>query len=318
MKSKSAIISAGIITIFTFPFAHPVLAVEGGLARPISGAAITPYVGLVPPLPGFDMAVGEAYYTGSIGGSTTVPVGNNLTLGVDMTASFTPISLLYIWDTSSKKWNFASAVSLPLAYVKAEADVTLGRLRGKVTDDTFGLFDLAVTPIEASYHISETDHVAFNFTVWAPTGRYDPDRLANLSLNNWTFVPGVAYTKIFPKSGIELSGMWALYFYTENTATDFQNGIESDLELLGVKRFKNGAGIGAIFSWINQITDDEGPAADRLDGFSGYAVGAGPIITYTTKLGKHDLDLNARFIHEFESKNRVEGDLFQLSATLKF
>jgi hypothetical protein len=37
------------------------------------------------------MEVTEAYYDASTGGATTVPIGVNLTLGVDIKASFTPI-----------------------------------------------------------------------------------------------------------------------------------------------------------------------------------------------------------------------------------
>ncbi|HEV2840368.1 MAG TPA: transporter [Chthoniobacterales bacterium] len=294
------------------------LAVEGGLGRPISGAMINPYAGLVPPLPGFAVGVTEAYYDASIGGGTTVPIGINLTLGVDMKVSFTPITILYMWPTQGKEWNFASAFSLPLAYVEAEATVTLGRLTGRVKDDDFGLFDIVLVPIVASYHISETDHVAFNFTVWAPTGEYDPDRLANLSTNTWTFIPGVAYTKIFPKANVELSVAWGLQFDTENTGTNYQNGILSDLEAAVIKRWKNGFGFGVIGSWIQQLTDDSGPTADRLNGFSGQAFGVGPIVTYSTKVGKSHLDFNARYVHEFENSNRPEGDLFQFSANLKF
>jgi len=44
----------------------------------------------------------------------------------------------------------------------------------------------------------------------------------------------------------------------------------------------------------------------------------GPIVTYTTKIGKSLLDLNARFIPEFGNEKRVQGNLFQFSATLKF
>ena len=47
----------------------------------------------------------------------------------------------------------------------------------------FGLFDLAFTPIIASHHFSETDHLAFDFTFWAPTGSYQKGRLVNLSTN---------------------------------------------------------------------------------------------------------------------------------------
>ena len=69
---------------------------------------------------------------------------------------------------------------------------------------------------------------------------------------------------------------------------------------------------------IQQLTDDGGKAADRLNGFVGRAFGVGPMLTYSTKLGKSHLDFNARWVHEFENRKRPQGDLFQLSATLKF
>lgn len=310
-----AIVSTGLFVISTLQN----YAVEGGLGRPISGAGILPYAGLIPAAPGFAVAVGETYYDGSISGNRTVPVGQNLTLGIDMKVSFTPISLLYIWDTSTNlNWNFASGVSLPVTWLEAKANVSVGPITGQRKDEAFGLFDLAFVPITASYHITPTDHLAINFTVWAPTGEYDPKDLANLSLNNWTFIPGIAYTKILPKANVELSAMWAMQFYTENPDTDYQNGILSDLEVMAVKRFKCGAGLGVIGSWIKQVTDDSGPTADALDGFSGQAFGIGPILTYTTHVGKSHLDFNARWIHEFENKNRIEGNMFMLNATLKF
>jgi hypothetical protein len=306
-----------VVFIFLASSATSVFAVEGGLGRPISGAAIAPYAGLVPPEPGFAVTIGEVYYDGSISGA--VPLGNfNIQLGIHMAVSFTPIALSYIWPTTSKEWNFAFAVSFPLAYLDVEANGTLGRLSGRKTDHTFGLFDLAFTPLVASYHISQTDHIAFSITVWAPTGSYDPNRLAVLSLNNWTVIPGLAYTKIFPKQNIELTGIWQLQFYTENPATNYQNGVLSDLEATVIKRFKCGAGIGVIGSWLEQLSDDSGLTADRFHGFSGRAFGVGPIITYTTKVAKCLLDLNARFIPEFGNEKRVEGNLFQFAATLKF
>jgi len=93
------------------------------------------------------------------------------------------------------------------------------------------------------------------------------------------------YTKIIPEANIELSGTWQMEFYTENPATHFQNGILSDLEVLAIKRFKGGFGISFVESWIQQVNDDEGAPA-TLDGFSGRAFGIGPIVAYSTKLGK--------------------------------
>jgi hypothetical protein len=116
---------------------------------------------------------------------------------------------------------------------------------------------------------------------------------------------------------LELSGIWDMEFYTENPDTHVQNGILSDLEVLAIKRFKNGFGIGFVESWIQQVTDDDGiPAA--LNGFVGRAFEIGPIVTYSTKLGKSDLDFNARWIHDFDVSKRVEGDGFNFTASLKF
>jgi hypothetical protein len=271
---------------------------------------------VIPPEPGFAFATGETYYEGSIGASRTVPIAGLLVANVDMKASFTPIALFYIWPTPTKEWNFASAVSFPLAWLKVTANLS-GPLPVRKTESTFGLFDLAFTPIVASYHFSQTDHLAFSFTFWAPTGSFEKGRLVNLSQNTWTFIPGVAYTKILPEDNIELTGIWQMEFDTEDHATHYQNGILSDLEVLAIKRFKNGLGIGFVESWIQQVNDDGGaPAA--LNGFAGRAFGIGPIVTYSTKLGKSHLDFSARWIHDFDVSNRVAGDGFNFSASLKF
>src|SRR5262245_12956953 len=315
--SKRLLVGASALTII-FSCANSALGVEGGLARPISGMQIVPYAGVIPPEPGLAVSVGEIYYQGSIGGTANVEIGGLLVANVDVKASFNPITLIYIWPTPTKEWNFASAVGFPLAWVECEASVSVGRLSVRRKDSIFGVYDLLFTPIIASHHFSETDHLAFNFTFWAPTGSYETGRLANLSLNNWSFVPGIAYTKIIPEANFELTGIWNMYFYTENPATHYQSGIQSDLEVLAIKRFKNGFGIGFVESWIQEVTDDRGTLADRLDGFVGRSFGIGPIITYSTKLGKSHLDFNARWIHDFDVKNAVEGDGFNFTASLKF
>ena len=314
MKTRIILMLVGL-TVLAFSVTRA-FAVEGGLGRPISGMSIAPYAGVIPPEPGFAFATGETYYEGSIGTSRTVPIAGLLVANVDMKASFTPIALFYIWPTPTKEWNFASAVSFPLAWLEVEANLS-GPLPVRKTESTFGLFDLAFTPIVASYHFSQTDHLAFSFTFWAPTGSFEKGRLVNLSQNTWTFIPGVAYTKILPEDNIELTGIWQMEFDTEDHATHYQNGILSDLEVLAIKRFKNGLGIGFVESWIQQVNDDGGaPAA--LNGFAGRAFGIGPIVTYSTKLGKSHLDFSARWIHDFGVSNRVAGDGFNFSASLKF
>jgi hypothetical protein len=321
MKTKPRLINPILLAAFVLAlfvsFAPRGLAVEGGLGRPISGMQIAPFAGLVPPEPGLAVLTGDTYYEGSIGGGLSVPIAGLLVANVDMKASFTPITLLYIWNTPTKEWNFASVVSFPLAWLEVTANLSLGPLSVRKTESTFGLFDLAFTPIVASYHFTQTDHLAFDFTFWAPTGSYQKGKLVNLSQNTWTFIPGVAYTKIIPEANIELTGIWDMEFDTEDPATHYQNGILSDLEVLAIKRFKCGVGIGFVESWIQQVNDDAGAPA-VLNGFVGRAFGIGPIVTYSTKLGKSHLDFSARWIHDFDVRNRVAGDGFNFTASLKF
>jgi uncharacterized membrane protein len=41
--------------------------------------------------------------------------------------------------------------------------------------------------------------------------------------------------KIVPEVNIELTGIWNMYFYTDNPATHYRSGIQSDLEVLAIK-----------------------------------------------------------------------------------
>jgi hypothetical protein len=110
MKTKLRDAGIIIVLILSLSLAPSAFAVEGGMQRPISGMQIAPFAGVIPPEPGFDVVVSEIYYSGSIGGAANVAIGGLFVANVDVKASFTPITLLYIWPTPTKEWNFASAV----------------------------------------------------------------------------------------------------------------------------------------------------------------------------------------------------------------
>src|SRR5215813_1153755 len=141
---KTKLVHVRIILILTAfaSLAPSAFAVEGGMQRPISGMQIAPFAGVIPPEPGLAVAVSEIYYSGSIGGAANVAIGGLLVANVDVKASFTPISLLYIWPTPTKAWNFASAVGFPLAWVEGQANVSLGPFSVRKKDTIFGLYDL--------------------------------------------------------------------------------------------------------------------------------------------------------------------------------
>jgi hypothetical protein len=70
-------------------------------------------------------------------------------------------------------------------------------------------------------------------------------------------IPGVGYKKILPQPNIELTGIWNMYFYTDNPADHYQSGTQSDLEGFAIKRFKNGFGNGCVdFDVRNAVQGD--------------------------------------------------------------
>jgi len=283
-------------------------AAEGALGRPISGTGVTPNAGIVPPDPIMAVNLGEIYFDGKIGGSRSVPIGNQATLGLDAEISFTLATFLKVWDTGPGRWNFSSSFTLPYVWEKASATVTIGGLQGTQKDKTSTLFDITFTPMTAGYHISKTEHVAFSLNVWAPTGKYDASRLANPSLNNWTFIPQVAYTRIWPEEGFTLDAVSGVQFYTPNSATDYHNAPLFTLDVMATKKFTGGLGLGLIVGTVQQIGDDSGPTADALNGFQGHDWAIGPILTYDTKLAdKAPLSFSIRWVPTVEAKNRLKS-----------
>ncbi|KGQ19430.1 Protein involved in meta-pathway of phenol degradation [Lysobacter dokdonensis DS-58] len=310
-SARSLPLVAALVAAFACVPAH---ATEGGLGKPITGLQGQSYAGVVPPTPGFNLAIGYAYYSGQIGGQRETPIGRSTAIGVDAQFSLLSFTGLYVWPTGEGRWNYASAVAVPFAKVDVGADLRIGRIGLSTDDSDSGLFDMTIVPVIASRHFSQTKHMSLALYISAPTGSYDPDKLANVSLNNWSFSPTVAYTQLGQAGTLEFTTLAAMDFYTENTATDYQNGAVFRVDALLIKRTRSGWGFGAAGGWIEQLEDDTGPTADRLNGFKGQSLAIGPIATYKT--GK--VEFSARWLYEFDVENRLEGNPVLITGTITF
>lgn len=308
MRSKriAAIAAIGASALVAGPLAH---ATEGALGRPVAGTGVTANAGVVPPAPIWAANLGQIYLDGSIEGGREVPIGGQISLGIEAEVSFTLLTLLKVWDTGPGRWNFSSSITVPYVWTRATASLALADRVAETQQSASNLFDLYFTPINAGYHISETEHVALSFNVWAPTGKYDPASIANTSLNNWTFIPQVAYTRLWPQEGWEFDAVAGVQFYTRNDATDYQNAPLFTLDVMALKRFGNGVAAGLIVGTVQQLGNDTGPTADRLNGFVGHDLAVGPIVTYDTKIdGKLPLSMSLRWVPTVTSKNRLDSD----------
>ena len=81
--------------------------------------------------------------------------------------------------------------------------------------------------------------------------------------------------------------------------------------------FSKAFAIGLAGYHYNQVTGDSGAGA-VLGGFEGRVSALGPSINYNFKLGETPVFTSVRWLHEFDAKNRMEGDAAFLTVTIPF
>lgn len=286
-------------------------ATEGGVGRPITGMQVIPYSGIVPPTSDWIVSLSTIYYEGSLGATKTVPIAGTLTGGLTYHVSYTIANLVKTWGVTLNGWNFASSFGLPFQYTDVSS------FNHRLPNDSATQFaDIFFTPIIAGYPLSKDDHIAFSVQIYAPTGAYNSSRLANAGQNTWTFTPTVTFTHLW-EHGVEVTANWGVEFYTENNDTHYKNAPLSVLDVTATKQFDSGWGVGGVVGWIQQFGNDTGGLAQFVDGAEGYSVGAGPIVTWSGKLGKTPVSASLRVIEEFAARNRPKGTggLLSIGAT---
>jgi hypothetical protein len=149
-------------------------------------------------------------------------------------------------------------------------------------------------------------HWNVTVTGFAPTGNYDPNRLAQTGLNR----PGLdfrgAYT-FLSQTGTEITGALGMTFNANNTATNYQSGDELHFEWALNQHLPSGLALGVGGYYYQQVTNDHG-VGDAYGPFRGRVAAVGPLVAYTFTAGAQQVSLSGRWFHEFDVQNRVRGD----------
>lgn len=310
--------SGRLLLLLCLGVSPSLFAAEGGVGRPITGQQVFANAGIVPPEPGWVMSLTSIWYDGSLKGSDGAPISGAISGGIDMKVSYTMANFTHVWNTGKGRWNFASAMGLPVQYTDIKASITGPRGRTLGDSDSGTQFaDALITPLAAGYHFDELNHLSLSLPIYVPTGAYNKDRLANPGQNNYTFMPTVAFTHLDGKGG-EFTLSSGLEFYTENDATDYRNGNIFTLDALWTHGLGNGWNAGLAAGYVQQLTDDKGQTADVFNGYRGRSVGAGPVIGWAGEFADAQANISARWVPEFDTKNRPEGNGFSVNLTLAF
>jgi hypothetical protein len=276
------------------------LAAEGGSGEYVPGF-FGFMAGYIPPESGFYFANDVYLYTAE---ASRVAANGITAPNVEADIAIDLLALTWISPWKIFEANYGMGIAQGFGYVNI--DVGIPALGLDASPDTFGLSDTVFTPALLGWHKGEL-HWSLLFNVYAPTGQYESDQAVNLSKNFWAIEPMVNVTYLHMKTGTELSGAFGYTVNFENSKTNYDSGDVFHFDwALGQylnKQFKIGV-VGYV--WV-QVTGDSGSGA-TLGDFESEVYGVGPAIDYVAKIGQTDVDFQLKWYHEFESKNRLEGD----------
>jgi hypothetical protein len=303
----AALLSGGLLLGMTLA-PGDAQAVEGGGSNYLLGMR-GPLAAFVPK-PGVYLTNNVYYY--DAGRSDLTPIGDRLVGDISATALMNIAQVSWVTDVSVMGGRLAISGLLPYGNLKVGGDVALlaPELTIQQSDDVTALGDPVLGASVGWKHRDGDKFRAWSVysSVFLPYGDYEVGRLANTGKNRWALDTGVAYTLANFKGGRELSAVLGFTFNGDNPDTKYNSGNEMHLEVAGKQYLPNHFSLGLVGYWNEQLTADSGGPA-LLGDFKGRVFGIGPEVSYQfTQSKEHPVTLDLRWYHEFDAKNRVEGD----------
>ena len=312
MRSLQSCIAGALAFAFaSAALAPPAQAAEGGTGVYLLGKR-GPLAAFVP-RPGWYLT-NDVFYL-SADRSELTPLGNRLVGDVDAEALINIAQFTFVADTTVLGGRLAFSGVLPYGNVDVSATGTVQAPGGitidrNINDSVTGLGDPAV-----GASLGWKKRTGDKFRAWStygsvfiPVGDYQVGRIANVGKNRWAVDVGGAYTMANFKRGRELSSVLGFTFNGDNEDTDYGTGTEMHLEFAGKQHLPSHWSFGFVGYWYEQLTgDSNNPAV--LGDFKGRAIALGPEVSYQfVQNPKRPVTLDLRWYHEFEVKNRLEGD----------
>ncbi len=283
------------------------------------------FIDALPGYPSIALVNYFTFYNADVSRGRSLPLGGNLAADVKATAYIDTVGAIYESPIRLLGGNYAAGLAIPFGTMEVEGDVTLtgprGRARsGKTSDTSSGLGDIMLYPFILGWTNGPDLKYDVRLGVYTPTGNYEEGALANLGKNYWTVEPAVSLSWLSSKIGTEATLFLGMDFNTENTATDYQTGIQFHLDgtiAQHLPLFGGFIGVGANGFFYQQITGDSGSGA-LLGDFEGRTTGVGPVLSYVRKIGKTNLAAEFKWLPELEVDNRMKGDWLWLKVALVF
>lgn len=315
-RGKTALL-AGLGVGLALALASPATATENGASIYLLGSG-GPDAAVLPPIEGVFFANTVYYYDASLGGGKELPLGGNIVAGVDATIIADFATVLWVPSTDFAGGTLALGAALPIGYTEVDVDAVLTGPGGtpvavSASDDALLIGDPLLT---GSLGWKKGNlYFAASTLVNIPIGDYQEGELANVAFHRWAVDASLAVSWHDPKSGWDISAKAGLTFNGENEATDYDSGDEFHLEGSASRAINPKWTLGAQGYWFDQQTGDSGAGA-RLGDFKGRVSGVGGFVAYNFAIGHKPATVRVRAFHEFDARNRPEGDSLWLDFTI--
>jgi hypothetical protein len=317
--------AASVVLALLLAAPLPLAAEEGGSGHYLPGSMAS-FMDGVSPTETFLVRYNFLWYDGSVSASRALPIAGLSAIGAD--AKSTAHGLTFFWRPPielSERWSFGVSATIPYVNLDVSADVAVpleggGTVNARRSSTVSGIGDIVLMPVMLNYNVSPDVNWNFRLGIYAPTGSYEVGRLANTSKNFWTLEPAVAFMYFGQKNGRELSMFFGMDFSTENSDTDYKSGTQAHLEFTAAQHFPLAgglAGAGLTGYWYEQVSGDSGSGATFGD-FEARTIGLGPALSYVWKADGHDMLTELKWLHELDTKKRLEGDTIVLKVIYKF
>ena len=264
---------------------------------------------------GADVARAREFTLGRVPANLTVNA--NLNLNVNATGNLGFVIPSYVFATPVLGGQ--ASVSLVGAYGVVGTSLA-GTLSGVVTgpgggtipfarsdtinDTTWGFGDL-IPQFALRWNAGVNNFMTY-VTGDIPVGAYQSTRLSNLGIGHGAIDAGGGYTYFNPQTGHEFSGVLGFTYNFNNTATQYQNGVDMHFDWGASQFLSKQVMVGLVGYVYKEIGCDSG-SGDRVGCFQSQVVGVGPQIGFLFPVGDMQGYLNLKAYGEFAAENRPSG-----------
>lgn len=306
MKRNAVLILLTLICVVP-----PAWAAEGGYSNYVPGFYGDLMLAIAPS-DGWSMR-NDIYFYGA-DGSGSVRSGQ-VEVEADFSLVYDYLTLLYKPGIEFLGGLAAFGIVPTVGYVDIESSIIAGGQRLDVSDNSLGFGDLTGAAI--FYWNRDNFHYAWGNYVVAPTGRYDPNRLANTGLNIWTLETDFMFTYHDEDKGREFSLVTGYNYNFKNDDTQYKSGDEFHVDFVLNQFLSDSFALGLGGFYLKQLSGDSGSGA-VLGDFKAEAMGLGPNLYYIRDSNDTSVAFVLKWIKEFNVENRLEGDHIFLSFALSF